>query len=532
MSIDAGKLSAWREDIAGWAEENVHVQDPETGAIGPLVLQDHQRAWLRQATARDGNGQLKHRVAAACWPKREGKDLVCGLVIAHRMACSERQRGGIIANSERQSQSTLFDTVAGFFQDSPALRPYVEGPKALQGGKLAVAALGNTLEAFPANYRTIQGIQFDVVGCTELHASEDNGKAYTFASQQTEAAGAQVVIASQAGAPVQQNPMWRLHNAKEPHVFFDYRTSVATPWAIRLKAQAEGELLAGEFSYLWENAFGATGLKLLPSSEIAAAAMDYDMPTTQKEWEHLQELWGWRSKPRAQPRVWDQLRREETYYPPSPGTSGVVIGVGLDRAGVGVSGDRTVWVAVAAHTPKKKPQGDRPEPIFRVVMVEVLPTGAESEVMECDRKTRAIFGDPGALHFEYFGCSDLVEKVRRTELRNPTPSEQNTNFNFLARLFREGRFGFPEDAGEYRDRHGHLLTGLLKQELVAFEYDAQKAGLTRFGTQGGHDDSVYGTGLATSAAAEQIRRDGGIHQMPYVSDGPDFGPLGFGPDVG
>ena len=73
-------------------------------------------------------------------------------------------------------------------------------------------------------------------------------------------------------------------------------------------------------------------------------------------------------------------------------------------------------------------------------------------------------------------------------------------FNLLARLFREGRIGFPADAGEHLDSRGTLHTGLLKQELVAFEYDAERAGHTKFGTQSSHDDVVYGTTWAASAA--------------------------------
>lgn len=475
MSFDPKQLRQWRADVVTWAEECVQARNPETGELGPLVLLEHQRTWLREATRRGPDGRFARKVAVASWPKRDGKTLCAALVIAWRIACFTDQRAGIIANSERQAQSNIFDALTGFFRDSPKLKGYV--PKGgFQASRLNLPALRNSVECFPCNAATVQGTRFDVLACDELHASDDGGKAFVFASQQTEAADAQAVIASQAGAPVQSNPMWRLHQAHEAgaeHVFFGYRQEPATPWAIRRAEEARLELTPGEHDYLWRNAWGATGLHLFAAADVErACGLAYRAPRTREEWLALREVWGWGKVP-------------------------VAIGVGLDRAGVGRGGDRTVWTVTAKAYLR---EGD---PVFRVLACEVLPTGAEREVLDRAREAQEVYVEIDGCLFESYGCSDLVEKVHGAELVSPTSQRQQGLFNRLHRLLSEGRIAFPADAG--RDpRTG--TPGLLKSELIAFAYDCEREGATKFGTQrGAHDDTVYSLAWSCEAADGQAQ---------------------------
>lgn len=444
----ADDIQQWRNDIVGWSEANVYVRSPLTGKVGPLVLLDHQKEWLQEATKKDAEGGPVYRVVVASWPKREGKSLSASLILAHRLACFEGQQIGIIANSERQAQSNVFDELVGIYQNSPGLAEYTT-TKSFQAHKLTITALNNTAQCFPASWRTIQGMNFTALACDELHASEDHGRAWTFASQQTEAVGSQAVISSQAGAPINVNPLWRLFNAKEPHIFFDYRQDVATPWGIKLAAQARGELLPGEWDYLWGNAWGATGLKLLSAADIETACQDYAMPRTRQEWEELRREWKW---------------------------GGCIISVGLDRAGVSRTGDRTCFTVCA-----------RLGSLYRILVSAILDTGSEAEILEVDKQTREVFGNPRRLYFESYGCSDVVEKCRGATLESPTTGRQNQIYSHLARLFIEERIWFPAECD------------LLKQELIAFEYDAERAGQTRFGTQSGHDDTIYAASFAVDA---------------------------------
>ena len=468
----AKQLQRWQADVVAWAEENVHVKDPTTGILGPVRFQDHQRAFLRAATERGAEGFFRYKVAVASWPKREGKTLCVAIILAWRLACFEQQRCGVLANSERQAQSNIFDACGGFFRDSPNLKGLV--PDDCDGTrKLTVPATGSSVEAYPCNHRTVQGTRFDLLACDELHAADDGGKAFVFASQQTEAVDAQVLISSQAGAPVESNPLWRLYQADEDFILFDYRQDVVTPWARDRAEKARAELTAGEYDYLWRNCWGATGLRLFPTAEVEAAALEYAEPRTREEWQALVEEWG----------------LEE---------AACTIGAGLDRAGVGRKGDRSVWSVVAMFTGEALE-----EPLFRVVMCRVLPTGCEAEVLNAAQDTEAVFGHPAATLFEQYGCGDIVERVRGAELVSPTNPRQATLFNRLTRLLREGRLGFPAGAGL---DHNTGTGGLLKSELINVEYDCERGGadgtvLTRWCTQRGHDDTVYSVAWAAEAAA-------------------------------
>lgn len=469
MAITAEQLGRWRGDVCEWAESNIYLRNPATSTVEPLQLGDHQRAWLMEATRRDDRGHFVNKTCVASWPKRESKSTTVALVAAWRMTCFDGQRIGILANSERQAQSNIFDAIAGFFRDSPNL----QGIADIQTRRILVSSLGNVAESFPANWRTVQGTAFSLLCSDELHAADDGGKAYSFASQQTEAVDAQVLVASQAGAPHQSNPVWRLYKSAErgePGIFFDYRTTLTFAWVKARAEIAKAELLPGEYDYLWGNAWGATGIKLLPAALVESAVAAYREPQTREEWEALRSAWG--------------------------GTC--TIGAGLDRAGVSRKGDRTVWTVVA--------RVDRPDeqPLFHVLRCAVLPTGAEGEVLDEARRTSSIFGNPQRIIFESYGCSDIVEKVARAELAAPTSQRQQTLFNRLYRLFNEGRIMFPEEAGVERTDHG-AMPGLLKRELLGFEYDAEKASnssgtVTRFGTQAGHDDTCYSLAWAVEAA--------------------------------
>jgi len=465
--VNADDLKRWRADVCSWAEANVWVRSPDTNILGPLRLQEHQRAWLTEATMRGADGRFARQTCVASWPKREGKSLCSALVLAWRLTCYTNQRAGIIANSERQAASVIFDALTGILRDSPALQDFVP-EDCIQARKLSVPALENVAECYPANWRTVQGVAFDVLASDELHASDDGGKAWTFASQQTEATDAQVIISSQAGAPVSQNPLWRLHKADDPSILFDYRTEPVTPWAVARAEKARAELLPGEFDLLWRNAWGATGLKLFAAADVEAAALPYTEPATAAEWEALKTSWGFAEVP-------------------------CVVGVGLDRAGVSRRGDRTVWIVCARFD---VPEG---EPVFRLVRCAVQKTGSEGEVLTEDRRTREVFGQPAAVLLESYGCSDLAGRIDGATLEHPTAQRQQGLFNRLSRLFVEGRIGFPADAGtDPRSGAG----GLLKAELVAFEYDAEREGLTRFGTQSGHDDTCYSLAWSCEAVGQ------------------------------
>lgn len=468
MSLQS-KLNAWRQDPAAWAEENLVLTDPSTGRKGPLRLYDHQKAWLREATKRNAEGGFQYKVAVASRPKREAKTTDVAILCTWRMTCWSDQRLAVIANSERQAASNVFDAVAKFFRDSPTLRTLAPEPTR---GRLEVPSLNNTLATYPDNPATIQGTGFSCVACDELHASDSGGKTYAFASMQCDGPNAQVLICSQAGAPVSSNPLWVLYQARaQKHIFFDYRQDLVTPWAKQRAEEAKAELLPGEYDFMFRNCWGATGFRLFATPDVERACWPYRQPQTPGQWQALVESWGLAGVP-------------------------CVVGVGLDRAGVGRGGDRTAWVVCARFSQR---QGD----VFRIARVSVLPTGSEAEILEEQRRTEAIFGRPRRSLFESYNASDVVEKVPGATLETASSLRQADLFSRMHRLLQEGRLAFPEECA------------LLKEELVAAEYSCER-GTTRYCTQRGHDDTVYGAAWALAAA------DGPAEAAPM-----QFGPTGI-----
>lgn len=458
----AETLARWRGDVVAWAEENLWIKRPDRrGGPKPLVLEAHQKRFLREAARRDRHGELVYKTVVASWPKREGKSMCVAILIAWRLCCFRDQACYVLANSERQAQSNIYDELVGLFKNSPILQAYVAEDE-IETRKLLVPALGNVVECRPCNWRTVQGVAVTgILAVDELHAVPDI-KAYNYLAGQTEAVDAQVCISSQAGEPVVDNAVWRLYEARhEPHIYFDYSQEHIAPWAIRLAEKQKAELLPAEYNKLHRNAWGGLGEKLFEEDKVLAAAWDYREPTTRAEWTALRKSWGW------------------TY---------AAIGVGLDRAKPGTTGDRSVW-AVMGRCGRE----------YRVLAVWVMRTGDEAECLECWRRTREIFGRPRGIVFEEYQCADLAGKVRGAVLMAPTTKRQNIMFSALYRMVDEGRFAFPASAGYDWDKQS---PGVLQRELIAFEYAAGSGDALKFKLQKEHDDCVDALGWAQQALGD------------------------------
>ena len=471
MNLTSDKLEAWRGDVCRWAETNVKVQSPATGQVEPLRLADHQREFLQEATRRGADGRFVHRTCIASWPRREGKSLCVALLLAWRMTCWTNQRLLVLANSERQAASNVFAILLDILRLSPALEGFF-GEENVTTTRIEVPALGNVVECLPCNWRTVQGRpRTDALACDELHAAE-NPKAFDFASNQLEGLDSQCLVSSQAGPPMESNRMWRMWEAREEgHLHFSYRQEHALPWAIALGKREKATLPGPIWAYMHENEWGQSGAGVFSAADVDLATMDYQEPQSPQEWAELRRRWG-----------------ADSYD----------LGSGLDRAGVSRSGSRTVWCVTCRFR-----QGDGPT-AFRVVRLDVLPTGAEGEVLDAVAETERIFGGYGRAMLEQYGCSDLLGRIPGATLEAPTSARQLETFTFLGRLLTEARIGFPASAGD----------GLLKEELLAFEMDVERGGLARFGVQGHSDDCVD----ALNWSVEALGKDRG-----WGMDKPVFG---------
>jgi hypothetical protein len=477
-------LLRWRNDCCAFIEEVLYAKRPDTGKIAPMHLFPEQREFVQAATRRGRDGRFVHQTCVLSTCKREGKTEVCAAIALWRCVAlssggGEGQRVVILSNSREQSKDNAFLAMKLFVKRSPLLTATVEQRDNL------VFANGSSVWCAPQNAATVQGRGVDCLVSDELHACE-NVAAWTFLSQQLEATDAQALVSSQAGAPVDANPLWRLWNEGRPapHVLFRYFQEPFTPWAKAQAARARDTLLPGEYDYLWRNQWGATGLTLFAAGDIERAlAYQYTEPRTHDEYRRLLEAWGW------------DLPR-------------VVITCGLDRAGVGKSGDRSVWTTVAGMHAEAAPSE------HAVLRCAVLPTGAECEVLaEYDATCTVTATQPRTVAMEAYGCADIVGRVRRATLESPTAQRQQQIFGRLSRAFTDGRMRLPRAAGEWRDARGRRHSDILKAELLAFSYDAERQSgstLTRFGTQRSHDDCCYSLAWGTDAQPDRQTSTGFI----------------------
>jgi len=513
----AQRLKAYRAPggVVLFASEALRARRPSGRGIAPLQLEQHQRQWLLDATTADDQGRLRHTVAVASWPKREGKSMCVAILLAYRMTCRSRQESVILANSREQAASNVFDELLTFFELSPALGECVT-EQDIQRRSIEIPRLHNETVCVPCNFRTVQGRGITgILAVDELHAVQDV-RAYNYLRGQTESIDAQTCISSQAGPAVKDNPVWRLYQQREqPHILFNYLQEHVCDWAIRLAEQQQTELTDDEYRIMHRNAWGGLGSKLFSTAQIDAAELAYAEPTTREEWLALIDTWGYSG--------WER-----------------VIGAGLDRSGHGA--DRTVWVVIVRFDPplvsaplrgRTAPsrlaggpppvggtgnpeldniiaglRGERPADqatgaggsIYRIVMVRVLDQDTEADILDIDRETREIFGNPDAITLETYQAKDLEGKIRGAQLQAPTSQQQQLMFGPLWRLFRDEQIGYPTNAGN----------GLLRSELAAFEYiagmDAKGNRLSRYGTQSGHDDTVYSLAHARCAAASVAYR--------------------------
>ena len=478
----AEQLMAWRADPVLWARENLYIQSPTTGILGLMEFVPHQEDWIREATRRDSEGNFVYKIAVACWPKRDGKtNCVVVVCLWRTFIFGFNQHIGILANSEKQSMGNIYCAMQDIIINSPSLNEYVKHD-ALHKAGFRVEGVNNSCLCYANQYRTIQGKKFDVLAGDELHAMDDGGKAWNFASSQTEAKNAQALVCSQAGPDVETNPMWRLHGARdESHVFFDYRTEASTPWSLAMREHTRKTLHPDEWRYQWENKWGA-GKNVYFESEILTPAFR-DIPEI------------------LSPQEWELLRHQLM-----PDCIRTKIGVGLDRGGkmsqVKKEGSRSVWTVAAGLYGRGKP------PIHVILRQVIFEEGSEEEILIEERITRHIFGSHRKIILEEYGCVDLQDKIRGADIQKMSDATAVKLFQRTRSLLCDKRLLIPARMTELR-REMSLFEWLYKGEDYRNTFP-------KFGVQREKDDTVYSMVWALEACDAPIIQSSSASKLRAV----------------
>lgn len=411
-------IERWATDEVAFAEEACVVRYP-TGDIGPIRLFPHQRQWLNETSKRTPVGDLAYKYVVASWPKRDGKSLLSSIKGAHRLFMKPDTTSYILANSEQQGGTVLMAGVAEIAELSPALQAMGPETETVRDGtvlRISVPALGTRMRVLPCNMKTVQGFgpsPWGLLMSDEIHAAQDPN-VFDYLSAQCEAHNSQIVISSQAGPPTDDNPVYRLYKARrEPEVYFDYREEVSTPWAKRLAALDKKTKPRPVYDRLWRNAWGARGQRLFDPKQVDACMARYKLPTTREEFNKLREELGI-----------------------------IRVGAGLDRALAWArtgAGDDSVWTAV----------GETREGIYVILQADLLPTGAENEVLAADAKSRKVFGVRHPI-LETYQCGDISGKIAGAQLIPFTPQRKMRMYNGLYELIANRRMMIARECKQLR----------------------------------------------------------------------------------
>jgi len=483
IKLDDRRIARYRDDVVSMLEDICQITHPLTGELGRLQLYDHQRKWLTEADSRDSRGDLRYHDVIACWPKGDGKTLVVAGLLVHRLLFYPGSSHYILANSERQGAAVLYGEVRRLLESSPQIMRAWQPEIGIS--RIRIPQIGTQLDVLPCNRRTVQGYRpgpWGIFASDEVHAAQDTG-AFDYLAAQCEARNALVAVSSQAGPPIQDNPVYGYYQLRdEPEVYWDYADEVRAEAPKRQAERDRKRLSPAQYGLFWRNAWGSKGIKLLEADDVDACVHNYELPTTPAEvHELLREQWDTRT---------DRI-----------------VG-GLDRAMSYMTltqGDRTVWATVARTI-------ERPRR-YIVLQVDILGEGiTDDELQGMTEQERSelskgeVIAAAGRAHrlgarehvLEQYQAQDLVGQIPGSKLVHMTQPRKIGLYNMLGELVTSHRLIIPASPA------------LLREELLSITVDTSTSSMPRFEGKP-HDDTVDAV-LNAIDGAKPLEGEHIIHQ--------------------
>jgi len=456
--MDVETLRQWQRDPLAFASA-LTIRRPD-GTLGPPEFSPRQASWLRALAERE-EGRPRYKTVAVVAPKRSGKTLVAAIALLWRSLAPDRLSVSL-ANSRESAQSLAFGEAVKLVERGPL----AHDARILRGE--IRFSWGASIKAVPCSTAGVSGLTVSgLLVSDELWAAEDP-EPWQLLSSQTEGAEAQTLMVSQASGL--ESPVYATYEAGQagtPDLWVDYIEPAELDAGLQINpylterylAQRRALLPEAVFRHYHGNEWGTVGGTFLDPETIEACRYPYTFPQSREEaGEFLAERSGGHL---------------------------LCMAGGLDRAQPFAKGDDSVWAAVAAL-----PGNDGP--ILWVVSCDVMPTGAEAEVLAAMGRTWSIWGPVPSI-FEAYQAADLAHKCG-ADLRHASGPAQSSLFGYVHRLATAGRLRFP--AGPEGD--------LLAQQLAGFKVDTSSAIPSFSGGKAKKvDDTVYALGWACEKAREQ-----------------------------
>lgn len=482
-------------DPVEWAEETLEYPNRRTKRPEPVSLQTHQANALRKAAAMR-SGLFLHSVIALCWAKGWAKTFSSAIYGLWRADNFPRQRIVCLANSRKQSTSTLFYYMQQLVLTSTKLLQRLGAENV--GETFIKFPNGSVIEVVPCKLGTTAGIRIDLLMNTETHEIPDRRVLDQLMSQ-ADGPNCQTIIDSHASDD--ENVLAHFKELAEngdKTIFFNYVSGIADVkfpwWRDGFLAERQRALLPLEFERWHLNRFGSGDKKLFPK-EVLDKMFDPRVPMRcTREW-------------------LAQFAKEEL------DGIGCAVGGGLDRSAPWTHNERdeTVWSSTAKIACKDGPH-------YVLLSQAIPPLNSEARLKDIVLQGHGEWRYRNT-KFESYQAGDIylwaVSQHVTAELCHAQGADQARAFAELYTAAKEGRVHISPERRDLREQLKNFeaelqgnkpVFGLLKK---AGRRDAQRRRIL--------DDKVYSFAWSVDAVIDVV-----TYTPSFRSTGAGGGRRGFG----
>ena len=194
----------------------------------PITLLDFQEEFIHRALATKDDGDLKHKIAIACWKRGEGKSMCVKLIGLFLFFNLRGQKIVFSGSSKDQADKVLFTELKEIVQKTPELAKMVNYGMEVQEARIILRSGPKSIECELVPVATATGLLTGTTAAffTELHEQKD---CKFFEDLYSSLRGVPNAIAlvdttvADKGHIVHK--LWDAYRDGDPMVFFDYNGS-------------------------------------------------------------------------------------------------------------------------------------------------------------------------------------------------------------------------------------------------------------------------------------------------------------------
>ena len=473
MSKIREKMESWREGEKGfyrWLDDVKPRILTRSNRYEEFKPTTKQKRHIKKILKTDKAGRFKHTIALNIEPRRHGKSTVFALIVLWLFTSQQNWTCQLLGSTEDACRRVQFNLLKRIINNTPMLRRLI--PKEYQFSYTIVfPELSNQIQFSASNVASAFGDRISLLWISDFHAFTEMGPYNALQASLLDSEDSLCFIDSNVDTTDGHVHALQQEAKLDKSIYcnytcyrdFDHYAKEAPAWIDRSKAKRmERTSLPADFKRDILGQRSDAKNALFSAEIIEQCKSKYKIPV-----ESIADL----TKGRA-----------------------YKVGGGLDRAKsliAGPRGDFTVWTVVAKIA---NPEG---EPEFYILNQRKFLINSSKSIKAqilADHKKYNL----DSLILENYEVSEIyswaLEKKIPCELLAATDTNQNASFPEMYRIFKEGRFHFPEILNDF------------ESELSTFTYTRRKSGVYSFGhgSEKFHDDRVYSTNWAIFSLRKEI----------------------------